>query len=177
MGSLIAPRSTGRSRNTNWPIKRRRAGGGSCVQIRRRVRADKVWLAIGTLRSLQTEEALRERVEYHQRKAHRLKFRRGRHAWRHRLEPALGQTVAEGRVSGRATMQVTVMFACGRRLRTTTSRPYSGCRGKTTNRCSKHRSDRPGSGLCRSRFFAVNGPSYRLKDKLGSGSLDRRSSD
>src|ERR1051326_1850269 len=98
MGSLIAPRSIGRSRNTNWPIKRRRAGGGSCVQIRRRVRTDKVWLAIGTLHSLQTEEALRERVEYYQRQAHRLKFRRGRHAGRHRLEPALGQTEAERRV-------------------------------------------------------------------------------
>src|SRR5690242_9086969 len=98
MGSLIAPRSIGRSRNTNWPITRRRAGGGSWVQIRRRVRIDKVWLAIGTLRLLQTEEALRERVEYYQRQAHRLKFGRGRHAGRHRLEPALGQTVAERRI-------------------------------------------------------------------------------
>lgn len=94
----MAPRSIGRSRNTNWPIKRRLAGGGSWVQIRRRARADKVWLAIGTLRSLQTEEALRERVEYYQRQAHRLKFRWGRRAWRHRLEPALGQTEAERRV-------------------------------------------------------------------------------
>ncbi len=31
--------------------------------------------------------------------------------------------------------------------------------------------------LHHSEIFAVNGPSYRLKDKLGSGSLDRRSSD
>ena len=28
-----------------------------------------------------------------------------------------------------------------------------------------------------SEIFAINGPSYRLKDKLGSGSLDRRASD
>jgi hypothetical protein len=83
--------------------------------FRRRARTDKVWLAIGILRSLQTEEALRERVEYYQRQAHRLKFRRGRHAGRHRLEPALGQTVANAGFSGRATMQVTAMFACGRR--------------------------------------------------------------
>jgi DNA replication protein DnaC len=31
--------------------------------------------------------------------------------------------------------------------------------------------------LHHSEIFAVNGPSYRLKDKLGSGSLDRRPSD
>jgi DNA replication protein DnaC len=31
--------------------------------------------------------------------------------------------------------------------------------------------------LLHSEIFAVNGPSYRLKDKLGSGSLDRRPSD
>jgi hypothetical protein len=45
---------------------------------------------MGTLRSLQTDEALRQRVEYHQRKADRLKSRRGGNAGRHRLEPALG---------------------------------------------------------------------------------------
>jgi len=31
--------------------------------------------------------------------------------------------------------------------------------------------------LHHSEIFAINGPSYRLKDKLGSGSLDRRSTD
>ena len=85
-------------------------------------RADKALLAMGTLCSLQSKEALRECVEYHSREAHRLRFRRGPHAGRHRLEAALEQTVAERRVFPRATMQLTVMFACGRRLSTTTSR-------------------------------------------------------